>query len=158
MTRERQDELHKEFRTLVMLLQLVTYRDHGSSTLLSDTNGNTWHQVTFRSRKTVLDATADLLVRNHEKVAVTAGNASPPKSSNAAGGNSGQVLSLFAMQDAPYMGFTGVPLNKFAAPDNRAPCEIFSSGKLDGKDILLIHGQSAWMTIFKNSWHGLSMG
>jgi hypothetical protein len=151
MTGQRQDDLHREFRTLVMLLQLVTYIDHGSPTLLSDANGNAWHQVTFRSEPTlthqdVLDATANLLVRNREIVAVTAGS------------SNGQVLSLFAMQDAPN---TGVPLNNFAAVhdrDNRAPYKIFPSGELDEKVILLAHGQSVWTAIIKNSWHGLTMG
>ena len=71
------DDLHKEFRTLVMLLQLGTTITNGDANLFSNLNTlrlTGKQQFTNKDafiHRTVLEAIANLLVRTHDILAVT---------------------------------------------------------------------------------------
>jgi len=158
------DDLHKEFRTLVMLLQLVTTITNGDANLFSNLNTlrlTGKQQFTNKDafiHRTVLEAIANLLVRTHDILAVTGAAVHPANNSELPTSSDSQVENVpFPIQDAPYMDFTSIPLVNFVVVNN-PHSTVHYPGFAGGIDLLFIHGQSVWIAIIKNSWHGLTMG
>ena len=162
--------LHQEFQALLMVLQLVTYRTNGSSSLSSDLEGKPWYQDVSRSSSSlsfqvVLEAISCLLVLNHQVMTVVSTgpslnlpDASAPKPSKADKSTPSsvdeEVMTVFAMQDAPYMDVEAVPLTNFAALNNpENPCNNLQPDM----SISLIAGVSSWNLIYKNPWYGFRM-
>lgn len=136
------DDPHKVFRTLVMLLRLVTYLTYGTTTLSPDTFEP---QITFGSQnltlQALLDALAGLLIEDHAVVAITA--VLDPTN-----------LSVYAIQD------TLSALEKVAnfAAINNPHTGDYGPSFSTGNRVERIRAVAAWPEIVKDSWTAINWG
>ena len=142
---ENCDNPREVFRTIVMLLRLVTYLTYGTSTLSPDTFEP---QITFGSKnltlQVMLDALGSLLVEDHAVVANTA--ILDPTN-----------LSVYAVHDTAEWNLEKIPITKFTAINNPQK-DDYGLSLNEGNRVKRIRGAAAWSDIVNDSWMAINWG
>jgi hypothetical protein len=150
-----ESNLHTEFRTIILLLALVTATNNGGRSALVDAFEEEYYGALESAQQStdtlILNSAAAIIVRDTESIAVA--SLAPPFPLGASAKPALNCSPHFlAIQYEQYGKEAGVVTN----PDTKGKC-VQSEEDRSYRCVLVESGTSHWPNVLKNAWYGVGL-